>query len=53
MAIDIKISGKKFSADQRSMMLRMLNLNEKDLIKGLGVFLNFQTSDTRTVLRQK
>ena len=37
----IKISGKKFSPDQRSMMLRMLSLSEEDLIRGLTFFLEF------------
>ncbi|MHC4617701.1 MAG: hypothetical protein ACYTEQ_08095 [Planctomycetota bacterium] len=33
-----KMSGKKFSAEERNIISRMLGLNEGDLIKGLGVF---------------
>jgi len=39
----IKLSGKKFCPNQRSMMIRMLNLNEEDLIKGLGSFLKLSS----------
>lgn len=41
----IKISGRKFSPGQRSMMLRMLSLSKEDLIKGLAFFL--ELSDGR------
>ncbi|MHC4623815.1 MAG: hypothetical protein ACYS4W_07920 [Planctomycetota bacterium] len=33
-----KMSGKKFSAEERNIISRMLGLNEGDLIKGLAVF---------------
>jgi hypothetical protein len=33
-----KMSGKKFSPDERNIVSRMLSLNEGDLIKGLAVF---------------
>jgi len=35
----LKISGKKLSANERGSIMRMLTLNEKDLIKGLSAFL--------------
>lgn len=34
----IKMSGKKFSSDERNIISRMLSLNENDLVKGLHVF---------------
>ena len=34
----IKLSGKKFSSDERNIISRMLGLNEGDLTKGLAVF---------------
>lgn len=34
----LKVSGKKLSAKERGAVMRMLNLNEKDVIKGLGVW---------------
>jgi outer membrane lipoprotein-sorting protein len=34
----LKISGKNLSSDERGTVMRMLTLNEKDLIKGLGAF---------------
>lgn len=54
----LKISGKKVSADERGLVMRMFSLNEKDLIKGLGVFLELSggqypsSLDTKTVLKQ-
>ena len=34
----LKMSGKKLTAEERNTALRMLNLNENDLIKGLSIF---------------
>jgi hypothetical protein len=33
----LKISGKRLSAEERNVVMRMLNLNEEDMIKGLSV----------------
>ncbi|MHC4313919.1 MAG: hypothetical protein ACYSW3_15790 [Planctomycetota bacterium] len=35
----LKLSGEKLPRDKRSKALRMLSLNEKDIIRGLGVWL--------------
>jgi len=35
----LKISGKKFSAEEQNGVMRMLSLNEKDVIRGLGIWL--------------
>lgn len=54
----LKISGKKLSAEERNRALRMLNLNEKDVIQGLAVFLEFSDGrypsklDTKTALTE-
>ncbi|HEW79710.1 MAG TPA: hypothetical protein ENH34_07100 [Phycisphaerales bacterium] len=36
----IKLSGAKIPADKRGLVMRMLSLNERDLIKGMAVFLD-------------
>lgn len=33
----LKISGKRLSAEEKNAVMRMLNLNEKDMVKGLSV----------------
>ncbi|MCX5638217.1 MAG: hypothetical protein NTX52_11085, partial [Planctomycetota bacterium] len=37
--VALKINGKKLSAEERNGAMRMLNLSEKDLIKGLGLWM--------------
>jgi hypothetical protein len=54
----LKISGKKLTSEERNRALRMLNLNEKDVIQGLGVFLELSDGrypsklDTKTALTE-
>ncbi len=56
--IALKLSGKKVSTQERNVIMRMLNLNEKDLIKGLGVFVELSEGqypsklDTKTTLTE-
>jgi len=41
----LKMSGKKITAEERNVALRMLNLNEDDLINGLNVFAELKFLD--------
>ncbi len=54
----LELSGKKFTSEERNKALRMLSLNEKDLIQGLTVFLKLSDGrypsklDTKTTLME-
>lgn len=54
----LKMSGKKITAKERNAALRMLNLNEDDLINGLNVFAELSDGrypsrlDTKTTLKE-
>lgn len=54
----LKMSGKKFTAEERNTALRMLNLSENDLINGLNVFAELSDGrypgklDTKTTLKE-
>ncbi|MFH1616130.1 MAG: hypothetical protein ABIG61_13720 [Planctomycetota bacterium] len=54
----IKLSGQNLSADEQDAISRMFSLNEKDLLKGLGIFLELSDGyypnslDTKTVLME-
>lgn len=54
----LKMSGKKITAEERNAALRMLNLNEDDLINGLNVFAELSDGrypsrlDTKTTLKE-
>ena len=54
----LELSGKKVTPEERNIALRMLSLNEKNLIQGLTVFLEFSDGrypsklDTKTALTE-
>ena len=54
----LELSGKKLTPEEQSRALRMLNLNEKDVIQGLTVFLELSDGlypsklDTKTALME-
>ena len=54
----LELSGKKLTSEERNRALRMLSLNEKDLIQGLTVFLELSDGryprklDTKTALTE-
>lgn len=54
----LELSGKKLTPEEQSRALRMLNLNEKDVIQGLTVFLELSDGlypsklDTKTALTE-
>lgn len=56
--IALKRSGKKITAKERNVVLRMLNLNEDDVINGLNVFAELSGGrypsrlDTKTTLKE-
>jgi hypothetical protein len=49
----LEISGKKLSAEEQNVVMRMLNLNEKDVIRGLGVWLELLDGEYPNSLNPK